>query len=83
MESLIIPQQTGAGQDIRIWYTIGGKSGTSSRFNYVIKLTDVFDRFIAGRNYLLTIIIGPEVIKFDSGVSGWDDSYSHSITINR
>ncbi len=83
VESLIIPQQTDASQNVHIWYKLGGNGGAMSRFNYLIKLDDVFDRFIAGRNYLLTIIIGPDVITFDSGVSGWDDSYTHSIVINQ
>ena len=83
VESLIIPQQTDASQNVHIWYKLGGNGGAMSRFNYLIKLDDVFYRFIAGRNYLLTIIIGPDVITFDSGVSGWDDSYTHSIVINQ
>lgn len=83
VESLIIPQQTDASQNVHIWYKLGGNGGAMSRFNYLIKLDDVFDRFIAGRNYLLTIIIGPDVITFDSGVCGWDDSYTHSIVINQ
>lgn len=75
IESLIIPQTVDDSQYIRIWYRIG-----KERYYYVMRLDDVFDRFMsgrfmAGRNYLLTIIIGPEAITFDGGVAGWDDYY--------
>lgn len=75
MESLLVPQRANDDQYIHIWYNIGSSDGYIGRYYYVMKLNDVFGRFMAGRNYLLTLIIGPEAITFDSGVSGWNDQY--------
>ena len=72
IESLMIPQPVDDSQYIHLWYRIGADN-RYNKFYYVMKLSDVFGRFIAGRNYLLTIVIGPEAITFDAGVSGWDD----------
>lgn len=82
IESLMIPQSVDDSQYLRLWYSIGGDNSYKGRFYYVFKLSDVFSRFMAGRNYLLTLIIGPEAITFDSGVSGWDDGGSQSMSIN-
>lgn len=83
MESLLIPQLSDDSQYIRIWYTIGNRSGYKGHFYYIFKLNEVFSRFMGGRNYQLALIIGPQVIKFDSGVSGWDDQYNDSELFNR
>lgn len=82
MESLLIPQPTDGSQYIRVWYTIGSENGYKGRFYYVFKLDDAFTRFMGGRNYQLTLIIGPKAITFDSGVSGWDDWYSEAEIFN-
>ncbi len=75
IESLMIPQPANADQYIQIWYNIGSESGYVGHFYHVMKLSNAFGRFMAGRNYLLTLIISPEAITFDSGVVGWDDQY--------
>lgn len=84
VESLMIPQIVDDSQYIHIWYTIGSDTdGYKGRYYYVMKLSDVFARFMAGRNYILTLIIGPEAITFDAGVAGWDDNYSEANAFSR
>ncbi len=83
VESLVIPQIVDDSQYIRLWYSIGDDNSYKGRFYYTFKLSDVFGLFMAGRNYLLTLIIGPEAITFDSGVSGWDDGGNQTEFINK
>lgn len=73
LESLMIPKAVDDSQYIHIWYSIGSKDSYVGHYNYIMKLSDVFSRFMAGRNYVLTITLSPDAITFDSGVSGWDD----------
>lgn len=74
IESLMIPQPVNENQYINIWYNIGNKGGYIGHYYYVIKLSDVYSRFMAGRNYVLTLTLSPDVITFDSGVSDWEDN---------
>ena len=70
LESLIIPQHTEDSQYVQIWYSIG----SVNHFNYVFRLNQAFGKFDTGCNYILSIVLGPDVITFDSGVSEWDNS---------
>ena len=74
LESLIIPQQTQDSQYVKIWYSIGNEGGYINHFNYIFKLNQAFGKFDTGCNYILSIVLGPDVITFDSGVSEWDNS---------
>ena len=70
IESLIIPQPTTAEQSVKVCYTMSSSGGHTERFKSVIPL-DMFDRFVSGCNYTLTLIVGPDVISFDTGFEPW------------
>lgn len=73
MESLLIPQTANPGQIIQIRYKIGNPGGFINEFNATFRLDEKFDRFLPGCNYIITFKIGPDVITFDGGQSGWED----------
>ena len=81
LETLLIPQSVGDGQKIRIWYNMGSKGGYVNRMDNIFSLNDLFGRFEAGKNYVITVIIGPDPIKFDGGVVDWSDNHIGSKTI--
>lgn len=83
IESLMIPQPVNDDQYIQVWYNIGSESGYVGHYYYISRLTDVFGRFMAGRNYLLTLTISPKAITFDAGVQGWDDNYGDTNAFSR
>ncbi|MBR6369589.1 MAG: fimbrillin family protein [Bacteroidaceae bacterium] len=70
IESLIIPQATTADQFLKVCYTMSTGGGRSERFTSLMPF-DMFDRFMSGCNYTLTISIGPDVITFDTGCEQW------------
>ena len=80
IESLLIPQPTVEGQMIDIWYTLGVKNGLASHFHYAKPLKDVFGGFVSSCNYVIEISVGPDIITFDSGMTGWENSYNTSFT---
>ena len=73
LESLLVPQHTEDSQSVHIWYSIGNEGGYINHFHYVFRLDQAFGRFDTGCNYILSIVLGPDVITFDSGVSSWDN----------
>ena len=73
LESLLIPQPVGTDQYIRVWYNIGSKGGFMNHMDNVFSLSGLFGRFEPGKSYVITVIIGPEPIRFDAGVVEWDN----------
>ena len=71
LESLIIPQRITSGQFIRVWYSIGNAGGYINRMDNMFSLTGLFQSFEAGKNYVITVTIGPDPIQFDGGVQDW------------
>ena len=73
IESLFIPHTARTDQRVRVWYSIGNEGGFITRFHCVFNLSDMFSTFLPGRNYMITFTVSPDVITFDSGVSGWEN----------
>jgi len=73
IESLLIPQSITQDQTLSIWYRIGKPGHYMSRMDDSISLKSLFGRVEAGKNYVITITIGPEPIKFDAGVQDWNN----------
>lgn len=71
LESLLIPQSVGAGQNIRLWFSIG--YGHTSHMDHIYGLGNLFTRFESGKSYVITITIGSEPIKFNAGVQEWSN----------
>lgn len=82
LESLIIPQQVLSNQYIRVWYNIGNAGGYINRIDNIFSLQDLFSRFEAGKNYVITVTIGPDPIRFDAGVQDWSSYGETSKIIN-
>ena len=74
LESLLIPQRVTDDQYIRVWYNIGNSGGYINRFDNIFSLSELFKGFDAGKNYVITVTIGPEPIKFDAGVLDWSNN---------
>jgi len=79
IESLLIPQNVGAGNTVKITYTMTSGSQTE-KFTSIFDLDKMFDRFTSGNNYTLIITIAPDIITFDAGSSRWDEQ---TVTTNR
>ena len=79
IESLLLPHHTRTDQTIRIWYSIGNEGGYINRFRSTFRLSEIFSTFLPGRNYQITFTVGPDVVTFDSGVSGWENQNMSSI----
>ena len=73
LESLLIPQPVSTDQYIRVWYNIGNRGGYMNHVDNVFSLSGLFGRFEPGKSYVITVIIGPEPIRFDAGVVEWDN----------
>lgn len=71
LESLLIPQHVDDSQHIQIWYKIGNDGGYINRMNNVFPLDNLYSVFETGKNYVITVTIGPDPIKFDAGVQDW------------
>lgn len=78
LESLVIPQETGLDSNLNIWYTLSAADGSyvnqcsrSYKFRNIDKKNNTFYSLNSGCNYMITIVIAPDVITFDSGVDGW------------
>ena len=82
LESLIIPQRVLSSQHIRVWYNIGNVGGFKNRMDNIFSLQDLFSRFEAGKNYVITVTIGPDPIRFDAGVQDWSSYNETSKIIN-
>jgi hypothetical protein len=76
LESLLIPQRVSAGQYIRVWYNIGNTGGYINRMDNIFSLDELFSGFETGKNYVITVTIGPDPIRFDAGVQEWTDNES-------
>lgn len=74
LESLLIPQRVSDGQFIRVWYNIGNSGGYISHMDNIFSLDELFGKFEAGKSYVITVIIGPDPIRFDAGVQDWTDN---------
>ena len=69
LESLIFPQASSDEQMLEIHYSIGG-----APFLYTHNLKDIFENgFRTAHNYVITLTIGPEIIKFDGSAVEWED----------
>ena len=82
LESLFIPQRLDDSQYIRVWYSIGNAGGYINRFSYIFTLKNLLGSFDAGKNYVITVTIGPEPIRFDTGVLEWNSHYAKQRNIN-
>ena len=83
IESLLLPQDITAGQQVRIDYTLHSENGRAEHFIYLFDLQETgFEEFRCAHNYTLNIIIGPDVIKFDAGSTQWDNEPAIYETIN-
>ena len=74
LESLLIPQNVTGSQYIRVWYNIGNSGGYISHMDNIFSLDELFGKFEAGKSYVITVIIGPDPIRFDAGVQDWTDN---------
>ncbi|MBO7436238.1 MAG: fimbrillin family protein [Bacteroidaceae bacterium] len=74
LESLLIPQSVTGSQYIRVWYNIGNSGGYISHMDNIFSLDELFGKFEAGKSYVITVIIGPDPIRFDAGVQDWTDN---------
>ena len=81
LESLLIPQRVENSQYIRVWYSIGNAGGFINRMNYRCSLKSLIGRFEAGKNYVITVTIGPDPIKFDAGVQEWSSHNTRELDI--
>lgn len=76
LESLLIPQLVSSDQYIRVWYHIGNPGGFINHMDNIFSLNGLFGRFESGKNYVITVIIGPDPIRFDAGVQDWNNNYA-------
>ncbi len=76
LESLLIPQTVSSEQYIRVWYKIGTPGGFMNRMDNIFSLNGLFGRFEPGKNYVITVILGPDPIKFSAGVQDWNSQYA-------
>ena len=82
LESLLIPQPLDNSQYIHVWYSIGNAGGYINRTYNRFSLKELFTGFDAGKNYVITVSIGPDPITFDGGTQDWGDNYTTNKTIN-
>ena len=82
LESLLIPQRLDGSNYIRIWYNIGNEGGFINQMDNIYRLTDLFDTFKTGKNYIVTVTIGPDPITFDGKVQDWEYFSETDKTIN-
>lgn len=82
IESLLLPQQVTPSQQVRINYSIHSDNGRSEHFTYLFKLNEAFSGFSCSNSYTLNLIIGPDVITFDSGTTDWDNEPDRHSWIN-
>ena len=71
LESLLIPQRVSDDQYIRVWYNIGNEGGYINHMDNIFSLDELFTGFETGKNYVITVTIGPNPIRFDAGVQDW------------
>lgn len=71
IESLLLPQEVTADQEVLIHYTLQSTNGRVEKFHYKFNLIEAFNRFRSANNYTLIINIGPDVISFDAGAVEW------------
>ena len=76
LESLLIPQRVNDQQYIRVWYNIGNAGGYINHMDNIFSLDELFSGFETGKNYVITVTIGPDPIKFDASVQDWTDNTS-------
>lgn len=72
LESLLIPQRINDSQYIRIWYNIGNDGGYINYMDNIYSLNALFDALKTGKNYVITVNIGPDPITFDAKVQDWE-----------
>lgn len=72
LESLLIPQHLDSSNYIRIWYSIGNEGCYINQMDNIFSLNQLFDAFKTGKNYVITVTIGPDPITFDGKVQDWE-----------
>ena len=83
IESLLLPQDVTAQQQVSISYTIRTKGGHVEHFKHQFMLNDAFnDSFRCATNNTLTITIDPVVITFDSNSTQWKNEYDEAINVD-
>ncbi|MBO7050499.1 MAG: fimbrillin family protein [Bacteroidaceae bacterium] len=82
IESLLLPQNVTASQQVYISYSIHSEGGRVEHFTYLFDLDDAFTKFESANNYTLHITIGPEIITFDAGSTLWDNEPARHSWIN-
>jgi len=80
IESLVMPQAVSA-EKITLKYTVTTDTHAED-FTYQMDLKDAFTSFFDRYNYKINFTIGPDVIKFDAGVTEWDNQSASNITVN-
>ena len=83
LESLLIPQPVSTGQYIRVWYNIGNKGGFINHMDNIFSLDELFSGFETGKNYVITVTIGPDPIRFDAGVQDWTNNSSEQSAFSK
>lgn len=85
LESLVLPQDVLATQEVRVRYTMTFSDNRVEHYLYTMPLTEAFGpatpadgQFVSGNCYTLSFFIGPDVIRFDSGVANWDNQIDAS-----
>ncbi len=85
LESLVIPQETDSKSNLNVWYTLSAADGSYVNHfvrTYTFRNIDIknntFYTLNSGCNYMITLVIAPDVITFDSGVDGWTNINSKS-----
>ena len=80
IESLIMPQQITAANQVKMYltYTIKENKEGAPTQNFTDQEIDLYDiaeynhEFLDGFNYVLNLTIGPDLIMLDPGVTTWD-----------
>lgn len=83
LESLLIPQRVNTDQFIRIWYSIGNPGGYINHMDNIFSLNELFIGFETGKNYVITVTIGPDPIRFDAGVQDWTYNWSEQSAFSK
>lgn len=82
IESLLLPQDVAADQQVQIHYTLLSPSGRTEGFSHRFNLADAFSTFLYAHNYTLNIVIGLNLITFDAGATQWDNVPGNNIVLN-
>jgi len=78
INELCIPQQLTSDMSLRVDWSIHYSDGRTESYVFAETLSNIFcdlphQYFTGGNAYVISLTVGPEVIKFDSGVTEWTD----------